>query len=59
MCERCWLDLMMYGEPAGHEAPVWEKGRFQAQAVEPSAGDDAKRQKRDGDNDRTERGEQE
>ncbi|MFZ2100752.1 MAG: hypothetical protein WAU86_09335 [Oricola sp.] len=34
MCDRCELDMLMYGEPVKHEPPVWEKGRFQAKAVQ-------------------------
>lgn len=36
MCDRCLIDFLMYGEPVVHEAPVFEKGRFQAKAVETS-----------------------
>lgn len=34
MCDRCELDMLLYGEAVRCEAPVWEKGRFQAEAVE-------------------------
>lgn len=34
MCDRCELDMLLYGEAVRCEAPVWEKGRFQAKAVE-------------------------
>jgi len=34
MCDRCEIDMLMFGEPVKHEPPVWEKGRFQAKAVD-------------------------
>jgi hypothetical protein len=37
MCDRCLIDFLMYGEPVEHEAPVFEKGRFQAKVVETSS----------------------
>jgi hypothetical protein len=39
MCDRCEIDMLLYGETAGCEAPVWEKGRFQAEAVEEKSPD--------------------
>lgn len=37
MCDRCELDMLLYGEPARCEVPVWEKGRFEAKAVNETA----------------------
>ena len=34
MCDRCEIDMLLYGEAVRCQAPVWEKGRFQAKAVE-------------------------
>ena len=33
MCDRCELDMLLYGEAVRCETPVWEKGRFEAKAV--------------------------
>lgn len=48
MCDRCELDMLLYGEAVRCEAPVWEKGRFQAKEVdEKSPGHDAYKAQRD------------
>lgn len=40
MCDRCELDMLLYGEAVRCEAPAWEKGRFEAKAVEEKAPDE-------------------
>ena len=34
MCDKCELDLLMYGEPVRCAPPVFEKGRFEARPVD-------------------------
>ena len=34
MCDKCELDLLMYGEPVRCAPPVFEKGRFAARPVD-------------------------
>lgn len=38
MCDKCELDLLMYGEPVRCAPPVFEKGRFAASPVDKEDG---------------------